>query len=57
MRLEPEEWVLRGKKGKITGENTFNGDHLGIEVNHGSTKGEKLLFGLFLRICDNWFNP
>ena len=31
-------------KSKITGENTFNGDHFEIQGNHGSSKDEKTLF-------------
>ena len=37
-------------KSKITGKNTFNGDHFEIEGNHGSSKDEKTLFWVFLQI-------
>ena len=44
-------------KSKITGKNTFNGDHFEIEGNHESSKDEKTLFWVFLQICDQCFNP
>ena len=50
-RFQTEERVLRVSKSKITGENTFNGDHFEIEGNHESSKDEKTLFGVFLQIC------
>ena len=35
-------------KSKITGENTFNGDHFEIGGNHGSSKWEKIfVLGIF----------
>ena len=39
----------RFNKSKITGENTFNGDHFEIEDNHESNKDEKSLFWAFCR--------
>ena len=57
LRFQFKEQVLRVNKSKITGENTFNGDHFGVEGNHGSSKGEKILFWVFLQICDQCFNP
>ena len=42
----------RVNKSKITGENTFNVDHFEIEVNHGSSKDEKIFWGIFLQIRD-----
>ena len=38
-------------KTKSTGENAFNGDHLGTEGNHESSNNEKDLFWVFLLIC------
>ena len=32
---QTEEHVLRFDNSKITGENTFNGDHFATETNHG----------------------
>ena len=46
----------RFNKSKITGENTFNGDHFEIEDNHELSKDEKSLFWVFLQICDPCFN-
>ena len=56
-RFQTEEFVLRVNKSKITGENTFNGDHFEIEDNHESTEDEQTLFCFFLQICDPRFNP
>ena len=39
--IQIEELVLRVNKSKITGENTFNGNHFGIERNHESGKDKK----------------
>ena len=47
-RFETER-VLRVNKGKITGENTFNGDYFGVEGNHESSKMIKFCFGYFCR--------
>ena len=44
-------------KCKITGENTFIGDHFEIEGNHESGKDKKTLFWVFLQICYACFNP
>ena len=44
-------------KSKITGENTFNGDHFQVEGNHKPSKDEKTLFWVFLQICYRYFNP
>ena len=55
-RFQTEERVLRVNKCKITGGNTFNGDHFEIEVNHESSKNEKTLFWVFLQICYPYFN-
>ena len=49
--------MLRVNKSKITGGNTFNGDHFQIECNHALSKDEKTSFWLFLQICDENFNP
>ena len=57
LRFQTGERVLRVNKSKITGENTFNGDHFEIEGNHESSKDEKTLFWVFLQICDPCFNP
>ena len=43
-RIQTEEPVLRVNKSKITGENTFHGDHFVIGGNHGSGKDKKVLF-------------
>ena len=44
-------------KNKITGENTFNGDHFEIEGKHESSKDKKTLFSIFLQILYRYFNP
>ena len=54
-KCQSEERVLRVNKSKITGENTFNGDHFEIQGNHESSKDEKTLFCVFLQICDRCF--
>ena len=36
--------ILRVNKTKITGENTFNGNHFETEGNHGLNKDKKTLF-------------
>ena len=54
-KFQSEEHVLRVNKSKITGENTFNGDHFEIQGNHESSKDEKTLFCVFLQICDRCF--
>ena len=41
--------ILRVNKSEITGENTLNGDHFGIEGNHESSKDEKICFVFFCR--------
>ena len=56
-RLQIAECILRVNKSKITGENTFNGDHFDIGDNHGSSKNEKILFWVFLQICDQCLRP
>ena len=56
LRFQTKERVLRANKSKITGENTFNGDHFEIEGNHRSSKDEKILFWIFLQISDQCFN-
>ena len=56
LRFETKERLLRVNKSNITGENTFNGNHFGIEGNHGSSKEENVLFYSFLLICDQCFN-
>ena len=45
LRFQTEVRVVRVNKSNITGENTFNRDHLIIEGNHGSRK--KLFWGIF----------
>ena len=57
LRFQTEERVLKVNKSNITGVNTFNGDHFGIEGKHGSSKDQKTLFWVFLQICDQCFNP
>ena len=57
LRFQTEERILMVKKGEITGENTFNGDHFEIETNHGSSKYEKTLLWVFLQNCDQCINP
>ena len=57
LRFQIEESVQRINKKKITGKNTFNKNHFGIEGNHGSSKDEKNLFWVFLQISDQCFNP
>ena len=49
--------VLRVNKSEVIAENTFNGDNVHIEVNHNSINDEKILFWVFLQICDQCFNP
>ena len=44
LRIQTKELVLSVNKSKITGENTFNGDHCEIGGNHGSGKDKKGLF-------------
>ena len=56
-RFQTEEHILRVNKTNNTVENTFNGDHLGTEGNHGLSNNEKNLFWVFLQICDAYFNP
>ena len=43
---QTEQRVIRVNKIKIIGENTLNGDYLGIGCNHGSSNYEKYLFDL-----------
>ena len=57
LRFETEERNLRVNKSKISGQNTFNGNHFGDEGNHRSSKNEKFLFLAFLQFCDQCFNP
>ena len=57
LRIQTEERVLRVNKSKITGENTFNGDHFEIEGKHGLSKDEKTLFWVLLQIFDQCFDP
>ena len=57
MSFQTEERVVRVNKGKITCENTFNGDHFEIEGNHESGEDEGILFLVFLQIFDLCFNP
>ena len=57
LRFQTEEHVLRVNENKITGENTFNGDHFEIEGKHVSSKDEKILFWVFLQIFDQCFDP
>ena len=46
--FQTEERLLRVNKSKITGENTFNGDHFDIEGNHESSKDKKsFVLGIF----------
>ena len=41
--------ILRVNKSEITGENTLNGDHFGIEGNHESSKDKKICVVFFCR--------
>ena len=50
LTFQAEERIIRVNKSKITGGNSFNGDNFYIEGNHGSSKNEKTLFGVFLQI-------
>ena len=43
LRFQTEERILRYNKSKITGENTYNGDHFQIGDNDGSSKDNKIL--------------
>ena len=45
-------WTLKLNKSKITGENTFTGDHFEIEGNHGSNKDAEVFLWVFLQTCD-----
>ena len=56
LRFQTKELVLRVIKRKITGESTFNADPLGIECNHGLTKYEKTLLGVFFQNYANCLN-
>ena len=51
-----KERILRVKKSKITGGNTFNGENFDDECNHGASKDEITLFRVLLYICDHCFN-
>ena len=57
MSFQTKERVVRVNKGKITCENTFNGDYLETEGNHESSEDEGALFLVFLQIFDLCFNP
>ena len=57
LKFQTEELILRVNKSEINGENTFDGNHFEIKSNHEQSKDEKPLFGLFLQICDQCFNP
>ena len=56
-RFQTEERILRVNKTKITDENAFNRNNFGTEGNHKSSNDEKILFWVFLEICDSCFNP
>ena len=56
-RFQTKECILRVNKSKSTGENAFNGDHLGTEGNHEPNNDKKNLFWIFFQICDPCFNP
>ena len=56
-RFQTEERVLRVNKTKSSDENAFNGSNLGTEGNHESSNDEKVLFWVFLQICNLCFNP
>ena len=49
LRFQTEERVRRVNKSKITGQNTFNGDHFEIERNPESSKGKKTFWVFFYR--------
>ena len=49
MRFQTEGRVLRVNKSKITGENTFKGDHYETEGNMDQVKTNKFCFGCFCR--------
>ena len=57
LRFETEEHVVRVNKSEITGENTIKVYHFEIEGNHESNKVEETFFLVFLKICDQCFNP
>ena len=56
-KFQTKKGILRLNKIKITVENTFNRDNLGIEGNHEPSKEKKHLFWVFLQICYLCFNP
>ena len=48
--------MLKVNKTKSSGENVFNGDHIGTQGNHKSSQDEETLFMILLQICDRRFN-
>ena len=48
-RFQTKEQILWVNKSKITGENTFNGDHFGLKGDHESIKEVKILFGVIFQ--------
>ena len=58
LRRKPvqQNHALRVNKTKSTGEKVFKDDHFGTEENHVSSNEEKILFWVFLKICDLHFN-
>ena len=43
-RFQTEKQVVKVNKSKITGENTFDGDHFATVANYDSNNGEENLF-------------
>ena len=56
LRFETKELLLNVNKNKLSGEKSFNGDDFGIEGNHGSSPGKKVLFWVFLQVFHQCFN-
>lgn len=51
-RSQTKERFLGVNKNKITGGNSFNRDQFEVEGKHESRKDEKILFGIFFKICE-----
>ena len=54
--FQTTEQIVSANKNKIPCENTFNGNHFGIEDKNGSSKEEKKLLQVFLQNYDECFN-
>ena len=55
-KFQTEERRLRFNKSKITGENSFNGDHFVTEGKYDLNNDERTLFWIFSQICGPRFN-